>query len=592
MAVTERSSVSVEVGAAPVSDRPWWRDWQLALLVAFVVAAYFTRLSTLSIRGEESRRGLIAREMIETGDWIIPRTQGVPLFSRPPLQNWMIAALALGRGEVDAVALRLPSVCAILLTCVLIYWYARRFLSPLGSLASGLAFASMAQVLELGRSGETDALFTLFVSGALLGWHGLLSRRSGSVAAAGEGRTLYVAWCLGYALAALGTLTKGPQAPVYFVGPVAVYLLCTRNWRVAFCRAHLAGIIAFILVLGIWQIPCLFTVGVEGVKKMYFSDVGHRFIDANWFSFGAHLAGYPAELLACLLPWSALLIVWFNRPFRRSLGSARDTVVFLAICLAVAFPSVWLPPGSRPRYFMSLYPCLALLIGLAVERVSRAQRSEPWWIVWPLFVRITAAVMAAAGVAVLAISVVDVGLWLAQPVGFAAVFALLAVGLAAAAWKSVGSSARNAPLVAVLSIAGFVGFAHTTVMINALYNDSVDTEGAIAALKDQLPPGTKLVSFNVTHHLFVFHYQQEVPVVSWPIDDSEQAARVPYFCADVREFETKELPFPWKPVVEISCDRHKRPDPRIRVVIGRRQDVPEGPPSESPSSTAGSVLAN
>src|SRR5689334_765050 len=122
------------------SHRPparWWLEPELAILLLFVVSAYFTRMTDLTIRGEESRRGLIAREMLESGDWIVPRCQGEPLFSRPPLQNWLIAGLALIRGDVDAVALRLPSDVALLLTVVLIYGYSRSFLSKLGSLTAG-----------------------------------------------------------------------------------------------------------------------------------------------------------------------------------------------------------------------------------------------------------------------------------------------------------------------------------------------------------------------------------------------------------------------------------------------------------------------
>jgi 4-amino-4-deoxy-L-arabinose transferase-like glycosyltransferase len=76
------------------AHRRWWLEIELALLVVLVVGAYFTRMTALSVRGEESRRGLIAREMLDTGDWIVPRCQGIPLFSRPPLQNWLIAAVA------------------------------------------------------------------------------------------------------------------------------------------------------------------------------------------------------------------------------------------------------------------------------------------------------------------------------------------------------------------------------------------------------------------------------------------------------------------------------------------------------------------
>lgn len=541
-----------------------WKEWQLFVLLAFVCLAYFSRLSDLTLRGEETRRGLIAREMLETGDWIIPRTQGVPLFSRPPLQNWIIASLAIIRGDVDSVTLRLPSVCAILLTSILIYRYARLFLQPLGALAAGLAYVSMVQVLELGRMGETDALFTLFVSGALLTWHGGLSK----------GASLYWIWCVGYALSALGTLTKGPQAPIYFVAPVGLYLLATRKWRVAFSPAHLAGIATFAAVLGTWQVPCVMQVGLEGVKKMYITDVGHRFIDANWFSFGEHLVAYPLELLACLLPWSALLIVWFNRDFRRTLGPSKDFALFLAISLVATFPSVWFPPGSRPRYFMSLYPCLSTLIGLAVQRVALAARSEAWWIVWPIFVRILSMAMVVMGLGFFGISVARVDFWLAQPIWVATLYVIAAGALAWQAWRAVGS--RRSPLTALLCIAAFFGISNVSVVMNAMQNSTVDIEGSIAELKKQLPPGTKLISFNVTHHLFTFYYRDTIPVVPWPENGDVEESKAPYFCADVREFENgRDLPFRWRPVTEICCDRHKMTVPRIRVVIGRRQDIPE-----------------
>src|SRR5579872_3552092 len=231
----QKPQASLEHARSSNLQRPpsrWWLERELGLLLLFVLLAYFSRMTDLTIRGEESRRGLIAREMLTTDDWIVPRCQGEPLFSRPPLQNWMIAAIAIVRGEVDAVALRLPSDVAMLLTVLLIYGYSRTFLSSLGALTAGLAYASMGQVLELGRMGETDALFTLFISGSLIGWP-LCFLRVGSCC-----RT----WCVGYLCVALGMLTKGPQAPVYFAGVVGAYLLWSGQWRTAFSRAHAAGI--------------------------------------------------------------------------------------------------------------------------------------------------------------------------------------------------------------------------------------------------------------------------------------------------------------------------------------------------------------
>ena len=128
------------------------------------------RVADLSVRGEESRRGRIAWEMWQNGDWIVPRIQGEPVFFRPPLQNWLIALVGMIHGEVDAVALRIPSVVAILLAVGVTYGYARSFLSRFGAFTCGLSLASLGQVLELGRLGETDALFMLFLSGSLFVW--------------------------------------------------------------------------------------------------------------------------------------------------------------------------------------------------------------------------------------------------------------------------------------------------------------------------------------------------------------------------------------------------------------------------------------
>ena len=84
---------------------------------------------------------------------------------------WAMAAVGWLRGEVDPIAVRLPSVIAIVLTTLLIYVYARMCLSRFAAWTAALAYASMAQVVQIGRMGESEALFTLLVSASLLLWH-------------------------------------------------------------------------------------------------------------------------------------------------------------------------------------------------------------------------------------------------------------------------------------------------------------------------------------------------------------------------------------------------------------------------------------
>ena len=94
----------------------WWREKELWLLLLLLCGMYLTNLDGITIRGEESRRGRIAWEMLHSGNWYVPTMQDRPVFFRPPLQNALIATVATVHGEVDAWSLRIPSVIAILLT--------------------------------------------------------------------------------------------------------------------------------------------------------------------------------------------------------------------------------------------------------------------------------------------------------------------------------------------------------------------------------------------------------------------------------------------------------------------------------------------
>ena len=78
---------------------------------------------------------------------------------------WMMAAAGWLRGDVDPIAIRLPSVIAVVLTSLLVYAYARVMLSQTVAIAAALVYATFGQVLQIGRLGESEALFALLVSG-------------------------------------------------------------------------------------------------------------------------------------------------------------------------------------------------------------------------------------------------------------------------------------------------------------------------------------------------------------------------------------------------------------------------------------------
>jgi 4-amino-4-deoxy-L-arabinose transferase-like glycosyltransferase len=544
------------------SARRWRREPQLALLVLVVVGIYFTRLTALTIRGEESRRARVAVEILENNDWIVPRQQNQIYLSRPPLGSYPIALLGMLRGKVDALAIRLPTVTAVLLTTVLIYGYSRGFLSANGALASGLVFATMGQVLEIGRLAETEATFTLLVGCSLLLWHWGYSR----------GWTPALTWSVGYLFCALAGLAKGPQGPVYFVAVTAVYLLACRDWRMLFGRSHVVGMATFALVLGAWQIPYYFATNLDSSIGIWVNNAAQRFEDNHRPStLLSHLATYPLEVLTCLLPWSLLLVRYADRRFLASLGTARNPVVFLVTAIAVTFPSVWLASTAKGRYFMPLYPCFALLVGVVLERALAADPFSYLRTVWRRFsVLISGLLVAFAGIVAVASWTGVVKLQPIAQTPWFATFYLASMGLGLLiVWRTADRRA----MIGLVTLCCLLGITYTGAVLNLRIRASNDAAPAVADVKQLIPAGEQLVSFGRIDHLFAYLYEQPIVYHDVPKSSDEVATDFHYFCVDKEWFGDQELPFAWEAVATVALDRNHSDKTRRHVIVGRRVDA-------------------
>lgn len=563
------------LSAGPTLERqsPWWRHWELLVLCVLVWGVYFTRIDLATVCGEESRWANAAREMIATGDWVVPRQQGTIFPERPPLGSWAMALVGLVRGEVDLVAVRLPSALATLAIVLLIYVFANTWLSRRGAFAAAASYATFGQVMQIGRLGESEALFTLFAGGSLLVWHAIYL----------SGCSRAMAWSLGYALAALGALVKGPQAPVYFVSVCGVFLILERNWRWLFCWGHALGIATFAAVVGAWLIP--FAVSDwHAVDDIWAGLAQDRFTTDGLLE---HLVSYPFETFGCLLPWSPLLLALFHPRVWRTLWTERRPMKFIVVALAVTYPSVWLAAGARGRYYMPLYPCLAVLIGLVVEHCTSQLAVQADRMFWRHFQRALAIVAGVVGTAIVVAAVVP---W--EPLsGFAQSGPFLLVwipgvslAVAALVWASQRESGLY-PQFAIMALCFFLALAHGGLYLNLRVRGANDLQPAVAELKQRLERG-ELVSLGRVYHRFAFAYEEPIRQVDWPIQPADLPPEVQYFCFDRRPGDTPQsrsgsdgrvptstpgtLPFAWEEVAEIECDPVQREQHNRTVVIGRR----------------------
>ncbi len=200
--------------------RPPVRD--LLVLAALCAVVFFLGLSTHGLTNwQEAQRALVAREMHDRGEWIVPTVHDRPYLAKPPLVYWAPMALARLTGTRPGEwHLRATVALASSLGVLGVYLLGRRMLHERdageGASLGGRAWAQHAAwwaalflgtgILSVrsGRIGELDAILVPFVVGAVwaidAAWRSHRERR----------RTAWGAVAAACVCAAGAALTKGP----------------------------------------------------------------------------------------------------------------------------------------------------------------------------------------------------------------------------------------------------------------------------------------------------------------------------------------------------------------------------------------------
>ncbi|WP_218082123.1 ArnT family glycosyltransferase [Anthocerotibacter panamensis] len=143
---------------------------------------------------DEGYYAQMAREIYQSGQWLVPTFLGVPFFEKPPLLQWLMA-LSFHFGGVSDQSARLPSWVAGLLTVQLTYWLGRSWINGRVAFWGALILMEMYLWLGNGRVGGQDMVLTaLELVGlwclVLAGWRGLRGMALGWGLAVGLGLLL------------------------------------------------------------------------------------------------------------------------------------------------------------------------------------------------------------------------------------------------------------------------------------------------------------------------------------------------------------------------------------------------------------------
>ncbi|MGE5646498.1 MAG: ArnT family glycosyltransferase [Acidobacteriota bacterium] len=374
MSVLDSVSLAKAAEFPPVRGERGTRRLELVVLLFAAVIFLTGILSPPSLMDDvDSTQAQIARHMLQSGDWVTARLDGVAYLEKAPLKYWMTAASFAVFGVHDWAA-RLPVALSAIALAWVVFRFGRWAFSPRAGYYAGLATATCIGLFLFTRIVIPDVILTLAITTALWCFLRALDQE--------ELHPRRWAYGLSASLAA-GVLLKGLIGMLFPLGAGFFYLLLTRQlfarraWR---CLYPLTSIALFIAIAAPWHVlatlhnPPYFDFTMHsgpGVWRGFF-----------WFYFiNEHLLRflnerYPRDYntvprlyfwlfnLLWLFPWSAYLPSLARLSYRpRDRAGRVRLMALLWIGVVMGFFTL---STTQEYYSMPIYPALALLIGCAM----------------------------------------------------------------------------------------------------------------------------------------------------------------------------------------------------------------------------------
>jgi dolichol-phosphate mannosyltransferase len=345
----------VDGESAPDSwSKSWWQPVLLAVAACLLI---LPNLSYPLIDPDEARYAEIGREMLESGDFVVPTRFGLPYLDKPPLQYWLTAGSYRVFG-VSKESARLVSAFGALATIALIYVVGAHLVGRRAAWLSGLALLSSCGFLLSARFVFIDTLLTFLTTAILL--TGYLACRHAK---------LHWGWWVASGIACgLGMLAKGPVAAILCLPPI---LIC--RWFVDLPMLRVRHWLGYLAVVATVALPWFVLIEVRqpGFLSQFFwthhfsrFSTGLSHAEPFWYYIPVLLIGMaPCSIL---FPATATFLIDRGSETRGWRSRGLGFVMF-AGCWIVALYSA--ASCKLAPYMLPVLPLFSLVVGAALEAI-------------------------------------------------------------------------------------------------------------------------------------------------------------------------------------------------------------------------------
>ena len=319
---------------------PWW-------FLPFVLLLFAGLLGTRSLNEpDEGRYAEIAREMVETGNWLVPHIWYVPHLDKPPFTYWAVAA-SLAVFGVNEWAVRLPLALAGLSAAWATFLLVRSVAGAAAARWSVLILGTSMLYWVMARMLTTDIFLTQFIAWAIyFFWRSWRSLDALEERSAGSGQQA----------AAFVEDEPDPAGDARALAARRSYGWQLAAWAVMDDVGRALALPWFLMV---WEsVPNSFEFMVKGQV------VGHAMQAAAknraqpfWFFLPVLAVGF--------LPWTPLLGWLWRRAHWRSLDTrTQEAWLLLSVWAGFTFVLFSVNSAKLMHYILPMFPALAALVVL------------------------------------------------------------------------------------------------------------------------------------------------------------------------------------------------------------------------------------
>jgi 4-amino-4-deoxy-L-arabinose transferase-like glycosyltransferase len=354
------------------SQRTIW--WLTAGIFALATVTFLAGLNlTPLFDRDEPRYAVASRQMVDTGNWVVPFFLDEPRLNKPIFIYWC-QALAMKVFGPTQFAARLPSAIAMLLTMGLLAWILPKLFGVRRTLWTLFILPTSVLTLWAAKTCLTDSVLLLFIVGSMLCLYAIWMGRASIWTLVGMGAAI-----------GLGLLTKGPVVLVYLAMPlVTLFVMDWWDRRKSLLPSPelklvdpqqllMRAFMALLLVIGVAvavNVPWILMLETQrpgAIIEMFSSEVVKRGVQAQE-NHGGPPGYYLLLIWVTWFPWSLMLPAALVYGWKRR---ATPWVRFSLACVIGPWLFLELYKTKLPHYLLPSYVFLAMLTADAIVRCAR-----------------------------------------------------------------------------------------------------------------------------------------------------------------------------------------------------------------------------